>query len=122
MQFWPKSSVFYIDSRRSRAYSADNSTTPLTASNHVSSTITHLSCAKAISPRLHKIPVCSTGSISKRVFGIRLYLLVLTVQSRDYQLSAELEEIDADLTAGQRQGIEGVQVNVGGNRGDDSVF
>jgi hypothetical protein len=36
-------------------------------------------------------------------------------------MSAKLQEVDADLAAGEREGVEGVEVNVGCDRSYNSV-
>lgn len=50
------------------------------------------------------------------MFGLELDILVLAMECRGDDLTAELEQVGTDLATGERQRIEGVEIDVGGYR------
>jgi hypothetical protein len=48
------------------------------------------------------------------LFGIQLYILIFAVKGQGQKLRAELQEVGADLAAGEGERIKGVEVDVGG--------
>jgi hypothetical protein len=91
-------------------YPAHNPFTPSTFCNHIPGAISHF--AHHIHPALlHEIPIRRSGSVSQCVIMIRLDVFVAAVQRLHNKLGAELQQVLADLMAGARQIIEGIEIN-----------